>query len=214
MTRKEAKSKGLKRYFGKVCSKHPEVAGERFIAGRCIRCDRDIAHRHYAKHSVDILLRRRQRYAINNEKIREASRQYYWNHVEECRVRMKQWRINNQESYRECNRLWAINNPERRRNTIQRWKNENRQHMRISRRVHKAIRRGRELKLLPQLTKFDRTRLKVRYATARYLTQASGVIHEVDHIYPLAKGGLHHPDNLQILTRTENRKKWAKVDGR
>jgi 5-methylcytosine-specific restriction endonuclease McrA len=32
----------------------------------------------------------------------------------------------------------------------------------------------------------------------------------VDHIQPIAKGGLHHPDNLQILTMEENRKKWMK----
>ena len=34
--------------------------------------------------------------------------------------------------------------------------------------------------------------------------------HEVDHIIPLSKGGLHHEDNLQYLTRLENRKKGAK----
>ena len=39
------------------------------------------------------------------------------------------------------------------------------------------------------------------------LTEETGVPHEVDHIIPVSKGGLHHQDNLQILTRTENRKK-------
>ena len=34
--------------------------------------------------------------------------------------------------------------------------------------------------------------------------------HEVDHIKPISKNGKHHPDNLQILTRTENRKKYNK----
>lgn len=31
--------------------------------------------------------------------------------------------------------------------------------------------------------------------------------YEVDHIVPLSKGGLHHEDNLQYLTITENRTK-------
>lgn len=31
--------------------------------------------------------------------------------------------------------------------------------------------------------------------------------HEVDHIIPLSRGGLHHEDNLQYLTIRENRKK-------
>jgi hypothetical protein len=34
---------------------------------------------------------------------------------------------------------------------------------------------------------------------------------EVDHIIPLSKGGLHHQDNLQILTKEANHKKHAKT---
>lgn len=33
--------------------------------------------------------------------------------------------------------------------------------------------------------------------------------HEVDHIIPLSKGGLHHEDNLQYLTVKENRQKGS-----
>jgi 5-methylcytosine-specific restriction endonuclease McrA len=35
--------------------------------------------------------------------------------------------------------------------------------------------------------------------------------YEVDHIIPLSKGGLHHEDNLQYLTITENRSKGNRV---
>jgi HNH endonuclease len=38
--------------------------------------------------------------------------------------------------------------------------------------------------------------------------------HEVDHIIPISKGGLHHPDNLQYLSRSENRKKSNKLNWR
>jgi hypothetical protein len=34
--------------------------------------------------------------------------------------------------------------------------------------------------------------------------------YEVDHIIPISKGGKHHPDNLQYLTISENRKKSNK----
>jgi 5-methylcytosine-specific restriction endonuclease McrA len=35
--------------------------------------------------------------------------------------------------------------------------------------------------------------------------------HEVDHIIPISKGGLHSLENLQYLTITENRKKSNKL---
>jgi HNH endonuclease len=37
--------------------------------------------------------------------------------------------------------------------------------------------------------------------------------HEVDHIIPISKGGLHHQDNLQHLPMLENRKKGNKLPG-
>jgi 5-methylcytosine-specific restriction endonuclease McrA len=35
--------------------------------------------------------------------------------------------------------------------------------------------------------------------------------YEVDHIIPISKGGLHHINNLQYLTITENRRKSNKI---
>lgn len=35
--------------------------------------------------------------------------------------------------------------------------------------------------------------------------------YEVDHITPVSKGGLHHQDNLQYLTVSENRRKGNKI---
>lgn len=35
--------------------------------------------------------------------------------------------------------------------------------------------------------------------------------YEVDHKIPISKGGLHHPDNLQYLLKSENRKKSNKL---
>src|SRR3990167_5634445 len=44
-TRKEALAQGLKRYFGKVCAKHPELQGERFVSSyNCPACTCASAH--------------------------------------------------------------------------------------------------------------------------------------------------------------------------
>lgn len=71
-----------------------------------------------------------------------------------------------------------------------------------------AERRARKNSATPPWV--DRAEIKAIYAEARRLTAETGIKHEVDHIHPL-KGrlacGLHVPWNLQIITRTENRKK-------
>jgi 5-methylcytosine-specific restriction endonuclease McrA len=66
-----------------------------------------------------------------------------------------------------------------------------------------ARRRARIRNQTPKLSEEEKIKLQ-----NFYLNCPAGC--EVDHIIPLAKGGLHHPDNLQILTMTENRKKWCK----
>ncbi len=70
-----------------------------------------------------------------------------------------------------------------------------------------ADRRARKLELTPRLTKEEKKLMEDIYKESRDLTVVTGVPYEVDHIKPLVKGGLHHPDNLQILTRSENRSK-------
>ena len=47
------------------------------------------------------------------------------------------------------------------------------------------------------------------------ITQATGIQHEVDHILPMqgdTVSGFHIPENLQIITKTENRSKGNKHD--
>lgn len=49
------------------------------------------------------------------------------------------------------------------------------------------------------------------YALRDSFNQAAGrLIYHVDHIQPLSKGGLHHPDNLRVVTAAENMRKGAK----
>ncbi len=70
-----------------------------------------------------------------------------------------------------------------------------------------ADRRAKKMELTPILTNNEKKQLEYIYKKSRSLTELTGIPHEVDHIKPLVKGGLHHPDNLQILTRSENRSK-------
>ena len=57
----------------------------------------------------------------------------------------------------------------------------------------------------------DKEQIKLIYEECYRITQETGIPHHVDHIIPLALGGLHHPSNLQILTAEENLKKGCKL---
>ena len=64
----------------------------------------------------------------------------------------------------------------------------------------------------PRLTKAEQERIQRLYEERDRLNEASGCIeYHVDHIIPLAKGGMHHPGNLQLITAAENMRKGAKL---
>jgi uncharacterized protein YxeA len=77
------------------------------------------------------------------------------------------------------------------------------EHKRRIRNEIAARRRARLRNQTPELTEQEKIKLQNFYLNCPKDC-------EVDHIKPLAKGGLHHPDNLQILSKSENRKKWCK----
>lgn len=51
--------------------------------------------------------------------------------------------------------------------------------------------------------------IESRYAAAQYLRQVTGIEWHVDHTVPLHTGGLHHEDNLQVVTAEWNIDKYA-----
>ena len=61
-----------------------------------------------------------------------------------------------------------------------------------------------------ELSDIERKAIQHIYQEARELTIGTGIEHHVDHIKPIALGGDHHPDNLQILTARENLSKGSK----
>lgn len=76
--------------------------------------------------------------------------------------------------------------------------------------VRQAKRRATKRNQTPNLTPLDEARIMYIYDTCKKMTEETGIPHEVDHIIPICKGGWHHPDNLQILTKKENRVKGGK----
>lgn len=78
-------------------------------------------------------------------------------------------------------------------------------HRRAKRNEIAARRRARMKDQTPELTDTEKCRM-----IDIYLNCPDG--YEVDHKIPISKGGLHHPDNLQYLTISENRRKCDSIN--
>lgn len=105
-------------------------------------------------------------------------------------------------------REYRAANPERRAAISKAYRDRNPDMMRANVSAHRAA-------LMAAMPKWaDRKAIRAVYAEAVKATRETGVKHEVDHIIPLrGKGvcGLHVPWNLQVLTMTENRRKFTSI---
>jgi hypothetical protein len=75
--------------------------------------------------------------------------------------------------------------------------------------LYNAKRRARKYGSMAELSPDERSRIDAIYRQRDVVSEWTGLKYEVDHIIPLARGGTHHPDNLQLLTEAENRSKGA-----
>jgi len=68
-----------------------------------------------------------------------------------------------------------------------------------TRRAYKAKSRAVKKEASVKLNKKEKTLIKYYYEWSTRLQNKLGIDFHVDHIVPLAKGGLHHPLNLQVV---------------
>jgi len=153
------------------------------------------------------------RYADNPEHFKEKTRQYALAHPEMVKRNRAKWLANNREKNREYQRLWAAEyrkeNPLNHRKwktdpkKLAKWRLENPDKTR----KQKHDRRVRELGARSYLvTSKDMARLMAGsciYCGSRKLIQ-------IDHVFPLARGGTHSIGNLAPACRTCNVRKSSK----
>jgi hypothetical protein len=73
-------------------------------------------------------------------------------------------------------------------------------------------RRAQELKAMPAWA--NKEAILAIYKKAKYLTETTGILHHVDHYYPLQSPficGLHVAENLRVITASENLKKGNRM---
>ena len=78
-------------------------------------------------------------------------------------------------------------------------------------RFYSANRRAKITESEVNLTESEKEKIRRIYKECHDISESTGIPHHGDHIFPVSKGGTHHPSNLQILTAKENLSKGAKI---
>lgn len=138
------------------------------------------------------------------------------------------WQKNNKDKVKEYTQRWNHRNKLKRKNIVDSWRKRNPDKVKaMNKRGGKkwasnnkgkrnAIDMRRKAALIKRTPSWaDLDKIKLFYLEAERLTKATGIPHEVDHIIPLQGklvSGLHVHNNLQVITRSENRSKQNKVN--
>lgn len=147
---------------------------------------------------------------------KQYQKQYRINNKDYIQNNQKQYRIDNPEYYKQYNKQWyqdnkesekqyRINNKEKINQYNKQYKKDNPEKVAINNIKYRLMKDDQTLKL----NKKEQNRIDELYTICKQLNYDKVDFH-VDHIQPLSKGGLHHPDNLQILPNWLNNEKYNK----
>ena len=143
----------------------------------------------------------------------------------------KQYRVNNKKQLKQYYKKWYIDNKE---SLKQQMKQYNKQYYKDNKQTvdikNKQYRKDNPEKMAAYYVKYNRTKNNQtpdltkeeqnkidRLYEIRDLLNHDKIDFHVDHIQPLSKGGLHHPDNLQILPNWLNQQKsdkWPLIESK
>jgi 5-methylcytosine-specific restriction endonuclease McrA len=154
----------------------------------------------------------------NGDEQRESARQYRTKNWDVIIERERQYRMDNKEKVIE----WARQHRERykeyyddqrKQDRVRRVANSKR-HYHENKEEYIARSRARQRYLnRSALSRRYASEIEEFYRTARKLTEETGVLHVVDHIWPINgkdSCGLHVPWNLRVITQVENDSKGNK----
>jgi hypothetical protein len=155
----------------------------------------------------------------NKEKIAEKRKLYREANKDKLAAKNKAYREANKDKCREATKKWAENNKERLREYSKaysalgkrkEYQQKNKHIFQNNSAKYRALKR-KQVPVHLRDCPHEKKRLLEIYKLRTILSEATGVQHHVDHMWPLADGGPHWSGNLQVIPAEENLSKNASV---
>ena len=150
-------------------------------------------------------------YEKNKDKAREYSKKYYAENKEHLKALHKRWANKNKERLREYGKNRYKEKKEAIKKAQKKYYENNRHVYRKNTALYFAYKKGNTPIFILECP-IENERVKNIYRLRDVMTAATGVLHHVDHMWPLADGGPHWSGNLQIIPAEENLSKGATVN--
>lgn len=183
VTRAQAKASGGAYYFTGLPCKNGHVEKRLTANGTCVECAREQKRAAIAVDPTPNRARVRAWRVANPAKTAAASRRFRTNNPDAARAAQKKYRAKVADKIKADNSNWWRSNP-------------------IKVAAYNSQHRAR---------KYDqRCKCCTPADFEAVYARAVPFVHEVDHIVPLALGGLHCAKNLQVLTVEDHRLKTAR----
>jgi 5-methylcytosine-specific restriction endonuclease McrA len=120
---------------------------------------------------------------------------------EKGKIRAREHRSRFPDRVKQNQAKWLAQNPDRARQISKKWRSANAEVINLNGSVRRARLRGAEA------PKANKGVIREFYASAKRVQNCLGLPMSVDHILPIAKGGKHHQNNLQVMPLSLNCRK-------
>lgn len=189
----------------------------------CKSCKKKVTREYYERNKTKVIQQAKKWREKHEQYMRKYMKEYHENYG-------KQYYLDNKDKINKASKEWRLKNPGyikkwRVRNSDydSKWYMSNREKCKISNQKwckknknkncdYAARYRARKMCQTLRLSIEEQNVIDNLYAIAECMNKASiNVKWHVDHIIPLSKGGLHHPNNLQILEASANLSKGDKL---
>ena len=151
------------------------------------------------------------RYLANREKKISQAKAWVEAHREQMRENHRRWQKENRDRVKRSQRKYESKDPQKWREYNNRWRRDWSKNNPEKAAALCRSRVYRKTKSLVSLTVEEIQTVLLLERTRKQLQKETGRTYHLDHILPIAHGGIHHPINLRILNGIDNCSKRHKL---